>query len=116
MLDHVALITGNEGKAILDMAAGWTNRAATVTTALGYADAEGVRVFEGTLQGTLTRQQRGDGGFGYDSIFIPAGSDRTFAEMSAEEKNRVSHRRLAVDALRKGLDLKGGSAARKPVR
>lgn len=88
---------------ILDMAAGVADRAARVTTALGYADANGVRVFEGTVRGTLTTERRGDGGFGYDSIFIPAGYDQTFAEMTAEEKNRVSHRRLAVETLKKGL-------------
>lgn len=94
---------GTQG--ILDMAAGVTDRGATVVTALGYADAEGVRVFTGTLEGTLTTQQRGDGGFGYDSIFVPAGSSLTFAEMSSEEKNAISHRRLAVEQLRKGLAL-----------
>lgn len=50
-----------------------------------------------------TTELRGSGGFGYDSIFIPDGHDRTFAEMSSEEKNAVSHRRLAVDELRKFL-------------
>jgi XTP/dITP diphosphohydrolase len=90
---------------ILDMAAGMTDRAATVTTALGYADENGVRVFIGTLQGSLTTERRGDGGFGYDSIFVPAGSDLTFAEMSSEKKNEISHRRLAVEQLREGLGI-----------
>lgn len=93
---------------ILDMAAGVTDRAATVTTALGYADANGVRVFTGTLQGRLTTERRGDGGFGYDSIFVPAGGDLTFAEMSSEEKNQISHRRLAVEELRVGLGISIG--------
>lgn len=93
---------------VLDMAAGVTDRTATVTTALGYADANGVRVFTGTLQGTLTTERRGDGGFGYDSIFVPAGSDRTFAEMSSEQKNAISHRRLAVEQLRNGLGMVNG--------
>jgi XTP/dITP diphosphohydrolase len=93
---------------ILDMAARVTDRTATVTTALGYADANGVRVFTGTLEGTLTTERRGDGGFGYDSIFIPAGREVTFAEMSSEEKNGISHRRLAVEELRKGLGLPTG--------
>jgi non-canonical purine NTP pyrophosphatase (RdgB/HAM1 family) len=93
---------------ILDMAAGMTDRAATVTTALGYADVNGARVFTGTLQGHLTTERRGDGGFGYDSIFVPAGSDLTFAEMSSEEKNQISHRRLAVEELRVGLGISIG--------
>jgi non-canonical purine NTP pyrophosphatase (RdgB/HAM1 family) len=93
---------------ILDMAAGVTDRSATVTTALGYADANGVRVFTGILQGTLTTERRGDGGFGYDSIFVPAGSNLTFAEMSSKQKNAISHRRLAVEELRKGLGISNG--------
>lgn len=93
---------------ILDMAAGFEDRNATVTTALGYADASGIRVFTGTLQGALTTERRGDGGFGYDSIFVPDGSELTFAEMPSEQKNAISHRRLAVDELRKGLGLSSG--------
>jgi XTP/dITP diphosphohydrolase len=88
---------------ILEMAAGVTNRRATVTTALGYADEKGVRVFTGTLNGALATALRGEGGFGYDPIFIPDGHDRTMAEMSSDEKNAISHRRLAVDEFRRSL-------------
>ncbi|MFD2415716.1 RdgB/HAM1 family non-canonical purine NTP pyrophosphatase [Amycolatopsis pigmentata] len=90
---------------ILDMASEVADRSATVTTALGYADTNGVRVFTGTLEGTLTTERRGDGGFGYDSIFVPAGTDLTFAEMSSEQKNAISHRRLAVEELQKGVGI-----------
>ncbi|ONI92796.1 non-canonical purine NTP pyrophosphatase [Saccharothrix sp. ALI-22-I] len=93
---------------ILDMAAGVEDRSTTVTTALGYADADGVRVFTGTLSGVLTTERRGDGGFGYDSIFVPDGGDLTFAEMSSEQKNAISHRRLAVEELRRGLGISTG--------
>jgi XTP/dITP diphosphohydrolase len=104
----VAWFLGSVGaQGILDMAAGVADRSTTVTTALGYADADGVRVFTGTLQGLLTTEQRGAGGFGYDSIFIPAGENLTFAEMSDEYKNSISHRRLAVDALRSEVPLFG---------
>ncbi|OAA20794.1 non-canonical purine NTP pyrophosphatase, RdgB/HAM1 family, partial [Frankia sp. EI5c] len=71
---------------LLAMAAGVADRSATATTALGYADATGVRVFTGTVRGTLTTEPRGSGGFGYDTIFVPAGSALTLAEMSSEEK------------------------------
>ena len=47
----------------------------------------------------LPHASRGEGGFGWDALFIPDGSDRTFAEMSGEEKDRVSHRRRAWEAL-----------------
>ncbi|KPM50391.1 hypothetical protein ACG83_40385 [Frankia sp. R43] len=93
---------GTQG--LLAMAAGVADRGATATTALGYADATGVRVFTGTVHGMLTTEPRGSGGFGYDTIFVPSGSTQTFAEMPSEEKNAISHRRLAADALREALE------------
>lgn len=53
----------------------------------------------GTLEGTLIEGPRGKNGFGYDPIFVPKGETRTFAEMSHEEKNRISHRSKAVQEL-----------------
>ncbi len=52
--------------------------------------------FEGTCEGHITSTQKGTGGFGYDPIFIPKGSSKTFAEMSMEEKNQYSHRKKAI--------------------
>jgi XTP/dITP diphosphohydrolase len=55
---------------------------------------------EGTCEGTITRQAEGVQGFGYDPVFVPDGGDgRTFAELSREEKNAVSHRGRAFRAL-----------------
>lgn len=92
---------------ILDMAAGIADRRATVTTALGYADATGVKVFQGTVDGTLATEPRGTSGFGYDPIFIPGTGTghRTYAQMTSEEKNKISHRRRAVEEMRNGLGL-----------
>ncbi|MEV5704787.1 non-canonical purine NTP pyrophosphatase [Actinoallomurus sp. NPDC052274] len=87
------------------MAAGVSNRRAAATTAIGYADETGVQVVTKTVNGTLTTELRGTNGFGYDPIFVPHGHHRTYAEMSSEEKNAVSHRRLAVDELRKALNV-----------
>ena len=56
-------------------------------------------VVEGRVEGTLTRAPRGSGGFGYDPIFVPSGESRTTAEMSAEEKDAISHRGRAFRAL-----------------
>ena len=53
----------------------------------------------GTSSGTIVREPRGTGGFGYDPLFVPAGDDRTFAEMAADEKHRLSHRGRAFRAL-----------------
>jgi len=54
---------------------------------------------EGRVEGTLLRGPRGSNGFGYDPIFVPIGETRTTAEMSAEEKDAISHRGLAFRAL-----------------
>ena len=89
---------------ILNMAEGLTDRRATVTTALGYATPGGtVQVFQGALKGSLATSLRGTSGFGYDPIFIPEGENRTYAEMAPEEKNGISHRRLAVEQIKRGL-------------
>ena len=55
--------------------------------------------FEGTVRGTIATERSGEQGFGYDPIFIPEGHTRSFAEMSANEKNRISHRGRAVRQL-----------------
>jgi XTP/dITP diphosphohydrolase len=52
--------------------------------------------FEGICEGHITSMQRGTGGFGYDPIFIPKGSNNSFAQMSMEEKNQFSHRKKAI--------------------
>lgn len=56
-------------------------------------------LFEGVCNGRIIDTRRGDKGFGYDAVFIPDEADKTFAEMTMEEKNRFSHRRKAVDQL-----------------
>ncbi|MDQ3846010.1 MAG: RdgB/HAM1 family non-canonical purine NTP pyrophosphatase [Bacteroidota bacterium] len=55
--------------------------------------------FEGICKGSITDKPQGSEGFGYDPVFIPDGSDKTFAQMSIAEKSRYSHRRKAVDKL-----------------
>ena len=57
----------------------------------------------GECPGTLRRSPRGDGGFGYDPLFVPVGYDKTYAEISAEEKNIISHRAKALGILRMKL-------------
>jgi XTP/dITP diphosphohydrolase len=67
---------------------------------LGICDAAGARVVEGRIEGILSEAPRGTHGFGWDAIFIPEGHARTFGEMTADEKDSMSHRRRAWDALR----------------
>lgn len=56
-------------------------------------------LFEGIVEGEITREERGEGGFGYDPMFQPEGYEQTFSELSPEEKNSISHRGRAVTAL-----------------
>lgn len=56
-------------------------------------------LFEGICEGRIIKEKRGNGGFGYDPVFIPDGSDLTFAEMGMAEKNRFSHRKKATEKL-----------------
>lgn len=55
--------------------------------------------FEGIVKGTIVQEKMGDKGFGYDPIFVPEGYDVSFAQMSLEDKNAISHRGLAVKKL-----------------
>jgi XTP/dITP diphosphohydrolase len=55
--------------------------------------------FEGVVKGKILEEKRGTTGFGYDPIFLPEESDLSFAEMSMEEKNKISHRGRAVQKL-----------------
>ena len=75
----------------------------------GYRTQEGVparidwegreHLFEGIVEGTITRERHGDGGFGYDAVFMPDGYDITFAQMDAASKNAISHRGRAIAKL-----------------
>jgi XTP/dITP diphosphohydrolase len=66
--------------------------------------------FTGVVEGEITTEKRGNKGFGYDPVFIPAGYSRTFAEMDLEEKNRISHRAIAFNNLVKFLRNRENSA------
>ena len=64
---------------------------------LCFYDGKEIRYFEGRVDGNLLKENRGYKGFGYDPIFIPKGYEITFAEMTTEEKNKISHRRNAIE-------------------
>jgi len=77
---------------------GSTNRSARFRTVVALVSSKGdIHFVGGECAGTIAESERGDGGFGYDSLFIPADGDgRTFAEMTGSEKDAVSHRGRAL--------------------
>jgi XTP/dITP diphosphohydrolase len=84
---------------------GIENRNACFKTVLAYIDNLGEEhYFEGKIEGKISKEKRGDKGFGYDPIFIPNGFDKTFAELTLEEKGKISHRALAVEKFIKHLN------------
>jgi len=76
-----------------------TKRTARFKTVISLYINEQQHFFEGAIEGEIIDRLRGTAGFGYDPIFIPAGYNQTFAEMSAEQKNSISHRSIAVRKL-----------------
>jgi XTP/dITP diphosphohydrolase len=60
-------------------------------------------LFEGTVNGRIINERRGADGFGYDPVFVAEGYNKTFAEMSLDEKNKISHRAKAFEKLREFL-------------
>ena len=92
-----ATYADNVEKMLADLR-GELERGARFRTAIAIVTSTGDEmVVEGVLEGSITQERRGSGGFGYDSIF--AVGDRTLAEIPAQEKNRISHRALALRAL-----------------
>ena len=75
------------------------NRKACFRTSIALIFEGETHFFDGTVEGRIIREKRGNGGFGYDPIFIPDGYDKTFAELGNEVKNSISHRARAVAKL-----------------
>lgn len=78
---------------------GKQNRKARFKTVITLAEADGISIFEGIVNGVIIFEKRGSMGFGYDPVFQPDGFDRTFAEMSIGEKGEISHRGRALKKL-----------------
>jgi XTP/dITP diphosphohydrolase len=75
------------------------NREAQFRTMITLITPTANKQFEGILKGAILKEKRGTGGFGYDPIFLPDGFSKTLAEMSMEEKNKISHRAIATRKL-----------------
>jgi len=88
---------------ILKLLDGEKNRGAKFVTVIGLELEGNTHLFVGEVRGTINFKPQGENGFGYDPIFIPEGHSRTFAEMSIEEKNSISHRGRAMNKLKEFL-------------
>jgi non-canonical purine NTP pyrophosphatase (RdgB/HAM1 family) len=93
---------GREG--IYEICKKFDNYKATGVTMIGYRGKQGeIKFFKGEVKGNVVLE-RGEDGFGWDPVFVPEGEERTFAEMSREEKNEISMRRKAFEELRGYLE------------
>lgn len=92
---------------LLNLLKGKSNRSARFRTVICLIINGYVHYFEGIVNGSISEIARGENGFGYDPVFVPQGYQKTFAEMSADEKNSISHRRLAVNHLLEYLKKSG---------
>jgi len=92
-------------KKLLSVMAGVSkqNRTARFRTVVALIDSDTELWTEGIIEGLITREQRGAGGFGYDPIFEAVDTGKTFSEMSAAQKNEISHRARALQKMRKKL-------------
>jgi XTP/dITP diphosphohydrolase len=108
---HSARFAGKEKdfrantKKVLKLMQGKKNRKARFRTVIALILNGSEFLFEGTVTGTILLEERGTGGFGYDPIFVPEGRNKSFAEMSLNEKNRISHRARAFEKLKLFLSL-----------
>jgi non-canonical purine NTP pyrophosphatase (RdgB/HAM1 family) len=89
----------NDPSLMLKMLGDEKNREATARLAVGFHDGKSPRAFFGEVTGTVSHEIRGDNGFGWDKVFIPNGYDLTFAQMSPELKDSMSHRGKALKKL-----------------
>lgn len=97
---YVYRTLGTDG--ILKLMDGLENRKAHFKSVIAYWDGE-AHIFTGRVDGEITTSPRGSGGFGFDPIFKPLGFEETFAEMTTDEKNLISHRGRALKAFAEWL-------------
>lgn len=88
-----------KNRVLIERLEGKQDRSARFVCAIALIDDLGKHVFEGVMEGSIGFEPKGENGFGYDPIFIPANESRTSAEMSPEEKNAISHRGKATAKL-----------------
>jgi len=76
---------------------GIENRNARFRTVITFIQPNEIHQFEGVVDGSILKERRGKGGFGYDAVFLPHGFEKSMAELSMDEKNEISHRARAME-------------------
>lgn len=98
LASHAFGTIGNQG--ILKLLEGEEDRSAYFDAAVAYGvPPDQIWIFTGRVHGTISEEAKGEEGFGFDPIFVPSGHIKTFAQMTLEEKSRISHRALAFRRL-----------------
>ena len=90
---------------MLSLMKGAKKRDAIFKATIAYHDGSSIYSFEGSLEGEIANEIRGERGFVIDGIFVPKGQQRTFAQMPQTEKNQMSHRSIAVKKFRDHLEM-----------
>lgn len=93
---------GNQG--IVEILNSKNNRRVTIQNTIGYHDGKDVHIFLGEIKGTVSLDERGSDGWGFDTIFVPEGEEKTLAELGFDRKNEISHRRRSLDKFKEFLD------------
>lgn len=86
---------GNEG--LIKMLGPFSDRTATAETIIAYHDGSDIHTFKAQVEGVISNEPVGENGFGWDAIFIPDGQHKTLAQMTQEEKNSISTRKIALE-------------------
>ncbi len=95
---QMEVVTGNIHKLLYNLR-GKSDRSARFRTVISLILDGKEFLFEGIVEGTILETARGSAGFGYDPVFLPKGHTRSFAEMTLQEKNLISHRAMAIHEL-----------------
>lgn len=93
-------------KGIFELVNKYDNKTVVARSSIGYYDGISLYFFSGEIKGMIVAP-KGENGFGWDHIFQPEGYDKTFAEMTLEEKNKISHRKRALMNFKRFLDKNG---------
>ena len=89
-----------KNKLVLEKISECDDRGARFTSVIALSDHGVIHLFKGVLNGEISRDVRGTGGFGYNPIFIPEGFQETLAEISDDERDKITHRAKALEALK----------------